>query len=280
MTTPVLSVEHISRVFRSRKGLISSFSGVKQVDKKAVDNISFHIDPGEVFGLMGESGSGKTTVARIVARLILPTAGVVRFKGRSIDEYSNHELRTTYRKRVRVVFQHPEAVLNPGLKVGRVLDRLLSLHTTLDRQERDERSRFLLERVRLSARHLDMYPHQLSGGEKKRISLCMGFATDPDLIIADEPFVGLDVSLQAELLDIVQDIQKEKKFSMLLITHNVAMGRCICDRLGIMEAGRMVDVATRDEFDRGQLTAPYARRLHEAYKTSIAKLQHAMLKSP
>lgn len=262
--SPFLRVSGLTKHFREQSGwlgpILNGAQGTGHV-VKAVDDVSFAVEAGETFGFLGESGCGKTTLARTLLRLTEPTAGEAWLDGQSIFEMSPEEVRTTLRPRVRMIFQHPDAVLNPAYTVFMTLNQALRLHTDLDEAARRARARELLEQVNLPASYLDKYPDALSGGQKRRVGICRALATEPDALVADEPFSGLDISLQEQIVDLMQEIQDAHDLTTLLISHDTGLMRHLCDRIGIMQKGRLVEVLPTGKMTPEHCEHPYAESL-------------------
>ena len=226
---------------------------------RAVNGISFHVDRGEALALVGESGSGKTTVGRCVLRLIEPTAGAIAFRGEDITAMMPEQFRRR-RRHVQLVFQEPYDSLNPRMRIGKVLDEPLMLADRSSPAERGCRVRELLDMVGLGPSFIDLYPHQLSGGEQQRVGIARAIATNPDLVVLDEPTSALDVSVRAEILDLLVDLQERLGFAYLFISHDLTAVRRVCQRVAVMYLGRIVETGRTDEiFDRP--LHPYSRAL-------------------
>ena len=224
-------------------GLVSGYFGGWIDDVKAVDDISFSIDAGEVVGLVGESGSGKTTVGRTILRLEQASSGHVRFGGTDMMGLSGSEMRA-YRKRMQIIFQDPYASLNPREKVREVLTHPLRLHNIGDASEHEDRAAALLEKVGLSRDHLDRFPHEFSGGQRQRIGIARALAVEPEFIVADEPVSALDVSIQAQVINLLEDLKNDLDLTMLFIAHDLGVVEHICDRVIVMYLGRVMEIAT------------------------------------
>jgi oligopeptide transport system ATP-binding protein len=229
---------------------------------RAVDGISFEIYRGETLGLVGESGSGKSTAGRTVLRLEKPTAGSIRFEGRDLSTLSNSQLRKL-RPNMQMVFQNPHSSLNPRMTVASIIGEPLVEHRSLTKQERRRRIGELLELVGLDPSHANRYPHEFSGGQRQRIGIARAIALDPDFIVCDEPIAALDVSIQAQVVNVLERIQDELGLAYLFISHDMSMIRHIADRVAVMYLGRIVELAPVDQlYERPK--HPYTRALHSA----------------
>jgi oligopeptide transport system ATP-binding protein len=238
---PVLEVEGLVKHFTLGRGV---GAGARVVH--AVDGVSFSIAPGEVLGLVGESGSGKTTVGYCINRLYEPTEGTIRLDGADITHLSRRELRP-HRRRMHIVFQDPYSSLNPRMTCGQIVGEPLRLHRLARRREVDGRVVKLFDSVGLRPELRFRYPHELSGGQRQRVGLARALSVSPSLLIADEPVSALDVSVQAAVLNLLRDLQRELGFSCLFISHDLATVEFLCDRVAVMYLGKIVEVASRDE---------------------------------
>ena len=236
--TALLDVKDLKKYFPIRGGVLNRV--VNNV--KAVNGISFDVHKGEVVGLVGESGSGKTTVGRTLLRLEEATAGEVRFDGHDIMALRREEMRA-YRKRMQIIFQDPYASLNPREKIRTVIGHALALHNIGAPSERDDRVVALLQQVGLSADYLDRFPHEFSGGQRQRIGIARALAVNPDFVVADEPVSALDVSIQAQVINLLDDLRSEFDLTMLFIAHDLAVVEHICDRVIVMYLGRIMEIA-------------------------------------
>ncbi|WP_254522718.1 ABC transporter ATP-binding protein [Natrinema caseinilyticum] len=255
---PLLEVDSLEKHFPMTRGVLNDEIG----RVRAVDGISFEIEAGETFGIVGESGCGKSTAARTILRLEEPTGGSVRFDGRDVTEYDRAELKR-FRREAQLVFQDPDSSLDPRMSVGESLAEPLIVHGMSDRERRRSIVEKLLVRVGLHADDLDRYPHEFSGGQKQRIGLARALVLNPRLLVADEPVSALDVSVQAEILELVADLQREFGLSVLVISHNLGIVRHICDRVGVMYLGKLVEVGPAgDLFSNPK--HPYTRALVSA----------------
>lgn len=229
---------------------------------KAVDDVSFSIREGETLGIVGESGCGKSTTARAIIRLIEPSAGEVIFQGRRLSELKSSELRKM-RRDMQIVFQDPYASLNPRMTIGQILQEPLIIHGLAHRAERQRLVTELLDIVGLQKQHIDRHPHEFSGGQRQRIGLGRALITKPKLIVADEPVSALDVSIQAQILNLMKDLQEQFKLTYMFISHDLSVVRHICDRVGVMYLGRMVELAPKEELYHNP-KHPYTKALLSA----------------
>jgi len=253
----LLEVRDLTREFSRRRGIFSAPSVVR-----AVDGVSFTIDEGETFGLVGESGSGKTTTGRCILRLIEPTSGEVRSKGEDVLQFSRSRLRQA-RREMQIVFQDPYSSLNPRMRVGDIVEEPLVIHKTGPRAERRARVAELFDLVGLDPSQLSRYPHQFSGGQRQRIGLARALALNPSLIIADEPVSALDVSVQAQVINLLMDLQQRLKLTYLFIAHDLRLVRHICSRVAVMYLGRIVEMGPTEALF-AEPAHPYTRALLSA----------------
>ena len=235
--TPLLQVRGLVKEFPTRGGFFRKTAGVR-----AVDDVTFEVQPGETFGLVGESGSGKTTTGRCILRLIEPTAGEVMFKDLNVRALSAAELRRA-RRHFQIVFQDPYSSLNPRMRVGAIVREPLIIHKIGTRDTQQARVRELFELVGLDPAATTKYPHEFSGGQRQRIGMARALALEPSLIVCDEPVSALDVSVQAQVVNLLLDLQKRLGLTYLFIAHDLRLVRQICDRVAVMYRGRIVEIA-------------------------------------
>lgn len=254
----LVDVRNLVKYFPVRSGILRRISAWV----KAVDDISFHIYQGETFGLVGESGCGKTTVGRTILRLIPPTSGSVMFDGKDLFSIDGAELRAT-RADMQIIFQDPFSSLDPRLPVGESISEGLKIHKKMSAQERYDVVVEMLARVGMRADHARRYPHEFSGGQRQRIGIARALALHPKLIICDEPVSALDVSIQAQVLKILRDLQRDMGLTYLFIAHNLSVVEHFSDRVGVMYLGKLVEVASRDDLYADPLH-PYTQALTSA----------------
>ena len=255
----LLRVRNLTKVYRGSHRFLSAGAD----DFKAVDDVSFDIAPSQTLGLVGESGSGKSTVGRAVTMLNPPTAGSVAFEGVDLTACKPERLRLL-RKRFQIVFQDPYASLNPRMRVGDFVAEPLLIHDTVRNQ--DARNEYVAEcfrKVGLDPAFMSRYPHQFSGGQRQRICIARAIALKPSFIVADEPISALDVSIQAQVVNLLQDLQQELSLTYLFISHDLSMVRYLCHRVAVLYRGRIVEIADADELFDNPLH-PYTRTLLSA----------------
>ena len=241
-SSPLLSVRDLKTHFPIKRGILQRTVG----HVKAVDGVSFDLAPGETLGLVGESGCGKTTVGRTVLRLLPATGGEVVFDGKSVFEQSAVDMRAL-RRQMQIIFQDPGGSLNPRMRVGRLVGEPLMVHGLATGDELRVRVEELLERCGLWKQAADRYPHEFSGGQRQRIGIARALAVQPRLIVCDEPTSALDVSIQSQILNLLDDLQDEFGLSYLFISHDMAVVHHVCDRIAVMFNGRIVEVGPRDQ---------------------------------
>ena len=256
----LLQVENLTKYFYKPQGLF----GQKKQIVKSVDHVTFDIMRNETLGLVGESGCGKTTVGRTITRLYEPTDGKIIFDGKDISHLTKKEL-LPYRKKMQMIFQDPYASLNARMTVMDIIREALDLHSDLKtKEEKSRRVYELLDRVGLMREHANRYPHEFSGGQRQRIGIARALAVDPEFIVCDEPISALDVSIQAQVVNMLEDLQREFGLTYLFIAHDLSMVRHISDRIGVMYLGKLVEIGPSEEI--------YSHHLHpytEALLSSV-----------
>ncbi len=240
---PLVEVTDLVKHFPVKAGLLVD----REVDQvRAVDGISFSVVRGQTLGLVGESGSGKSTACRAMLQLLKPTSGSVRFEGREIAGLSRREMRPL-RRQMQMIFQDPYASLNPRKRVGQIIGDPLKLQGVASGSGLRKQAQALLERVGLSSEHYDRYPHEFSGGQRQRIGIARAIALKPKLIVADEPVSALDVSIQAQIVNLLDDLQDELGLTYVFVAHDIGVVRHISDRIAVMHDGRIVEEGTADQ---------------------------------
>ncbi len=255
----LIKVEHLKKYFPITRGIIFS----RHVgDVKAVDDVSFDVYKGETLGLVGESGCGKTTVGRTVIQLYRPTAGSVYYEGKDLTKMGGNELRAMRRK-MQIIFQDPYASLNPRLTVGSIIGEPLEIHHILQGKAMRERVEQLLELVGLNPYFINRYPHEFSGGQRQRIGIARALALEPEFIVCDEPISALDVSIQAQVVNLLEELQDKLGLTYLFIAHDLSMVRHISDRVAVMYLGKIVELSDRNTIYNNPLH-PYTEALLSA----------------
>lgn len=258
MGEALIEIQNLKKYFPITGGVFKRVVG----NVRAVDDVSFQINKGESFGLVGESGCGKSTIGRTILRLLDKTDGKVVFNGEDIHALDKTKLRSL-RPKMQIVFQDPFSSLNPRIKVGEAIGEALIDHGLCSRSEVKDRVIETLKICGLAAYHYDRYPHEFSGGQRQRIGIARALIMNPDFIVADEPVSALDVSIQAQIINLLSDLQQEKQLTYLFISHDLSVVEHLCDRIGVMYLGSMVEMASKEEMFRNPLH-PYTKALLSA----------------
>ncbi len=271
MSAILLEVNNLVKHFPIRAGFLRRV--VNHV--RAVDGVSFAVQQGETLGLVGESGCGKTTTARTILRLQEPTSGSIKFEGQELLKLRRKELRLK-RRDMQIIFQDPYSSLNPRLTVGQIIGEPLRIHKIVAGSELEGRVKQLLERVGLASYHYRRYPHEFSGGQRQRIGIARALALNPKLIVCDEPVSALDVSIQSQILNLLEDLQKEFALTYLFIAHNLSVVKHISDRVGVMYLGKLVELTTSQKL-YGEPLHPYTQVLLSAIPQPDARRQRSRI---
>jgi oligopeptide transport system ATP-binding protein len=281
----LLKVSELTKWFPVRKGVVIE----RTVDHvRAVDDVSFEIGEGETLGLVGESGSGKSTTGYCILQLLKPTSGSVTFMGKELTELGRSDLREM-RKEMQIVFQDPYSSLNPRMTVGNIVGEPMLVHGQGTRRDRERRVRDLLETVGFNPDFTNRYPHEFSGGQRQRIGIARALALNPRLIVCDEPVSALDVSIQAQILNLLKDLQRDLGLAYLFVAHDLAVVRAMSDRIAVMNKGKLVETGPaevvyanpQEDYTKALLAAvpvPDPRRMRER-KRERRKLGHALAES-
>ena len=265
MSEKLLEVQHLQQYFPVKGRLFH------KTYVQAVDDVNFHIDKGETFGLVGESGCGKTTTGRTILRLYEPTGGKIIYKGEDVT----HVDFAPYRKKMQIVFQDPYASLDARMTVGDIVGEPIDIHKLAkSKQERHDMILSLLERVGLNSEHANRYPHEFSGGQRQRIGIARALAVNPEFIVCDEPISALDVSIQAQIVNMFEDLQQELGLTYLFIAHDLAIVKHISNRIGVMYLGKLVELAGSSELYKNPIH-PYTRSLLSAIPIPDPKASRA-----
>jgi len=251
---PIIETEELTKYFEESEG----FLGRETRQVRAVDGIDLTVYRGETFGLVGESGCGKSTLGRTILRLHDPTSGRIEFKSRDITDLSHGEMRPL-RREMQLIFQDPFSSLNPRQRIGEIIAEPLRIQG-VGRDEREQRARELLERVGLKQEHYNRYPHAFSGGQRQRIGVARALIVEPEFIVADEPVSALDVSIQAQIINLLDDLQDEFELSLLVIAHDLSVVRHVADRMGVMYLGELAEVGPTEKVFENPLH-PYTQAL-------------------
>jgi len=254
----ILKVENLKKYFPIKGGFFSKTIG----NVKAVDDISFEIRKGETLGIVGESGCGKSTAGRTILQLLKPTAGKVYFKGEDVTKLKRKDLKKL-RTKMQLIFQDPYSSLNPRLTVGQIIGEALVDHGIIKKSEMREKVLEIMDMCGLAEYQIDRFPHEFSGGQRQRIGIARALALNPEFIVADEPVSALDVSIQAQIINLLVKLQKEKGFAYMFISHDLSVVEHLCNRVGVMYLGSMVELASKDDIFNEPLH-PYTKALLSA----------------
>jgi oligopeptide/dipeptide ABC transporter ATP-binding protein len=257
-TEPLVSVRNLRKEFPIRKGVLSREVGAV----KAVNDVSFDVARGETLGVVGESGCGKTTTGRTILRLIEPTSGEIRFEGRDVRSMGTSELRAL-RREMQIIFQDPVSSLNPRMTVGAIIREGLTIHKLAEGAAADARVKQLLQEVGLRPEYSNRYPHEFSGGQRQRIGIARALSVEPKFIVCDEPVSALDVSVQAQVINLLEDLQRDHELTYMFIAHDLSVVEHIADRVAVMYLGKIVELATAEDLYREPLM-PYTQALLSA----------------
>ena len=257
-TETLVSVRNLRKEFPIRKGVLSRQVGAV----KAVNDVSFDVARGETLGVVGESGCGKTTTGRTILRLIEPTSGEIRFEGRNVKSMGTSELRAL-RREMQIIFQDPVSSLNPRMTVGAIIREGLTIHKLAEGAAADARVRQLLQEVGLRPEYSNRYPHEFSGGQRQRIGIARALSVEPKFIVCDEPVSALDVSVQAQVINLLEDLQRDHDLTYMFIAHDLSVVEHIADRVAVMYLGKIVELATAEDLYREPMM-PYTQALLSA----------------
>ena len=267
MSEPILEIKHLKKYFPVKGGFWSKTIGYVH----AVDDVSFYLYKGETLGLVGESGCGKSTTGRLILKLLEPTAGKILFEGRDISRLDRQRLKSL-RRELQLIFQDPYASLNPRMTVGSIVGEAFIIHNVGNGREVEDRTAALLRKVGLHADHMRRYPHEFSGGQRQRIGIARALALNPKIIVADEPVSALDVSIQAQVINLLQDLKGEFQLSYLVIAHDLSVVEYMSDRVAVMYLGKIVEMAPGGELYKNP-RHPYTEALLSAVPIPDPRLE-------
>ena len=254
----LVEIKDLCKYFKTKKGLFSGNKGLL----KAVDGVSLNIEKGETLGLVGESGCGKSTLGRTLLKLYNPTAGEIFYNNNEIGSLSNKDMKS-YRKHMQMIFQDPYASLNPRMTVGDIIGESLDMHNIAQGKEREEKIKYYINKVGLHPDHINRYPYEFSGGQRQRIGIARALAVNPNFIVCDEPISALDVSIQAQIVNMLEELQDEMRLTYLFIAHDLSMVKHISNRVGIMYLGKLVEISDSEEIYNNPVH-PYTKALLSA----------------
>jgi oligopeptide/dipeptide ABC transporter ATP-binding protein len=254
----LIEVKDLKKYFSTK----NTFGTKEKKYVKAVDGVTFDIKKGETFGLVGESGCGKSTLGRTISRLYNVTSGKVIFDGKDISVFNKKKLKP-YRKRMQVIFQDPYSALNPYMNIAEIIDEPLRIHTNFSKNERNEKIRLILEKVGMKKSDMEKFPYEFSGGQRQRIGIARALSIEPDFILCDEPISALDVSIQAQVVNLLEDFREEMGLTYLFVAHDLSMVRHISNRIGVMYLGRLVEICESNMLYKKPLH-PYTKALLSA----------------
>lgn len=254
----LVEIKGLCKYFKTKKGIFTGNKGLL----KAVDGVSLNIKKGETLGLVGESGCGKSTLGRTLLKLYNPTAGEIFYNNDEIGKLSNKDMKP-YRKHMQMIFQDPYASLNPRMTVGDIIGEPLDIHNIAQGKEREEKIKYYINKVGLHPDHINRYPYEFSGGQRQRIGIARALAVNPNFIVCDEPISALDVSIQAQIVNMLEELQDEMGLTYLFIAHDLSMVKHISDRVGIMYLGKLVEISDSEDVYNNPIH-PYTKALLSA----------------
>jgi peptide/nickel transport system ATP-binding protein/oligopeptide transport system ATP-binding protein len=269
----LIDIHHLKKYYWTGGGLFKKKDAIK-----AVDDVSFHIKKEEILGLVGESGCGKTTCGKVILRLQEPTSGKIYYNSQDITNLTKKQL-LEYRKKMMIIYQDPFGSLDPRMTIGATIAEPIEVHNIIPKNEKQEKENKIIEimeKVGLTPDQINRYPHEFSGGQRQRIGIARALATNPEFIVADEPVSALDVSIQAQIINLLKDLQKEFGLTLLFITHDLSVIKHISDRIAVMYAGKLVESASKNELFKNPLH-PYTKALLSAIPVPDPKLKRKLI---